>query len=39
MPQELRDSTTNVTTDAAVASVSLDELVDYDDMSVQSVQD
>jgi len=39
MPQEPRDSATNVTTDAAVTSVPLDELFDYDAISVQSVQD
>ena len=39
MPLEQRDSATNVNNDAAVQSVSLDELFDYDDISVQSVQD
>ena len=39
MPQEPRNYATNVTTDEAVTSVPLDELFDYDDISVPSVQD
>ena len=39
MPQEPRDSATNVTSDAAVSSVLLDEQFDNDDISVQPVQD
>ena len=39
IPQEPHDLATNVTTDAAVTSVPLDELFDYDDISVQSVED
>ena len=39
MPQEPRDSATNVTTNAAVTSVPLDEQFDYNYISVQSVHD
>jgi len=39
MPHEPRDYATNVTTDAAVTSVPLEELFDYDDISIRSVQD
>jgi len=37
MPLEPRDSATNVPNNATVQSVPLDELFDYDDISVQSV--
>ena len=39
IPQDTHDLATNVTTDAAVTSVPLDEIFDYDDISVQSVED
>ena len=39
IPQEPRDYASNVTTDAAVTYVPLDELCDYDDISIQSAQD
>ena len=38
MPQERRDSATSVSSVTAGDSVPLDELFDYDDISVQSVQ-
>jgi hypothetical protein len=39
IPQDTHDLATNVTTDAVVTSVTLDELFDYDDNSVQSFED
>jgi len=39
IPQEPRDNATNVTTDAAVQSIPQDEVFDYDEISVQSLQD
>ena len=39
MPLEPRDSATNIPNDVTVQSVPLDELFDYDNISVQSVQD
>ena len=39
IPQDTHDLATNVTTDVVVIFVPLDELFDYDDISVQSVED
>ena len=39
MPQEIRDSATNAHNVAVERSAPLDELFDYDDISVQSIQD
>jgi hypothetical protein len=39
IPQDTHDRAINVTTDAVVTSVPLDELFKYDDISVQSVED
>ena len=39
IPQDTNDLAANITTDAVVTSVPLDELVDYDDNSVPSIED
>ena len=39
IPHDTHDLAANVTSDAVVTSVQLDELVDYDDNSVQSIED
>jgi len=39
VPHDTHDLAANVTSDAVVTSVQLDELVDYDDNSVQAIED